>query len=63
MKLSELSKETGIPSRTLRHAAKTGKLKAQREDTLLGPVYRSTLRAVAEWQADPTAHRTPKKPT
>lgn len=63
MTLKELSRRTGIPARTLRHAAKTGKLRAQRDETPIGPVYRTTMRAVKEWQADPNAHRQPKKNT
>jgi hypothetical protein len=54
---SQAKELTGIPSRTLRHAAQKKKLRYEQ----YGPIKMTTLEWIEEWKNNPEAHRRPPK--
>lgn len=60
--LTVAHEKTGIPVRTLRHAAMKGKLTARLVKTPLGDYYETTLEDIERWQSSPRMGR-PRKQT
>jgi hypothetical protein len=50
IRLSQVHKETGIPLRTLQHAARMKKLRAVWNETPIGGYYETTREAVESWR-------------
>ena len=58
---AQVEKLKGHKRSTLTAAARKGTLRAQLDETVIGPVWRTTLRDVAVWERTRKMGRPPKK--